>query len=287
MGGAAMATAAADLASELLARCGSPLHAVGVGAAGIIDHDAGTIRAASATFVDWIGFPLRDTLQERLKAPVTVENDVNAFLVGEAAATETRDVLGVMLGTGVGGAVILDGALRRGPHGAAGEIGHTPGYGNLTCTCGQVGHLETRASGTSISARYYEATGIRVTSARDVADRARLGDSDAATVFHTAGRALGTACASVASLLDLPRAIIGGGVAHAWDLLQPGITSALRTDAPVSGIPLDIVPAQLGADVVALGAIESARRLLDSTDFEAVPAAAPTPQPIPSQGAVR
>lgn len=261
-----MADAAAALVRDLAARAGMVVTAVGVGAAGVIDHETGTVRAASATFVDWAGFPLADELTARLSVPVRVENDVNAFLLGEAAHSdgEVGDVLGVMLGTGVGGAVIIDGALRHGPNGAAGEIGHTPGYSTLACTCGQVGHLETLASGTSIGLRYAERSGSAGCTARDVAERARNGDRDAIEVFRSAARALALACASAATLLDLPRAIVGGGVAEAWDLLKPAIEETLLTDAPVSGLPLQIVPAELGSDAVAFGAIEAVRHSLVS-----------------------
>lgn len=257
-GGAAMADAAANLVRALTD--GRRICAVGVGAAGVIDHETGTIRAASSTFVDWVGFALAQELGARLDAPVTVENDVNAFLLGEVAGGGA-DVLGVMLGTGVGGAVLIHGELRRGPHGAAGEIGHTPGYSDLVCTCGQTGHLETLASGTSIARRYADRTGREVDGSRAVAALAHAGDADAREIFHDAGRALGLACASAATLLDISHAIVGGGVSHAWDLLQPGIDDALRTDAPITGIPLDIRPATRGTDAVALGAIESARHL--------------------------
>lgn len=261
-GGAAMADAAAWLVDGLAQQTGVRLRSAGVGAAGVIDHETGTIRAASATFSDWAGFPLGAELSIRLSVPVGVENDVNAFLLGEAAAADIRDdVLGVMLGTGVGGALIIGGDLRRGSHGAAGEIGHTPGYSDLVCTCGQVGHLETLASGTSIGLRYAERTGAHVGGAREVAALARTGDADAVAVFRAAGHALGLACASAATLLDLPRVIVGGGVVQAWDLLRPGIDEAMRTGAPVSGIPLLISPARLGGDAVALGAIETARGL--------------------------
>lgn len=264
LGGAAMADAAATLAMSLAAEAGVSLAAAGVGAAGVIDHETGTIRAASATFVGWTGFALGHELESRLGVPVRVENDVNAFLLGEAAAEgrTDRDVLGVMLGTGVGGAVLIDGELHHGPHGAAGEIGHTPGYSDLVCTCGQIGHLETLASGTSIAVRYQESTGASVRDAREVADRARRGDTEAIAAFDAAGRALALACATAATILDLPCAIVGGGVTAAWDLLEPAIARTLATDSPVSGIPLRIIPAVLGSDAVALGAIETARRAL-------------------------
>lgn len=264
LGGDAMADAAARLARDLANQASAQIVAVGVGAAGVVDHATGTIRAASATFVGWAGFPLADALVSRLSVPVSVENDVNAFLLGEVAADRRADddVLGVMLGTGVGGAVIIDGDLRHGPNGAAGEIGHTPGYSDLVCTCGQVGHLETLASGTSIGRRYAERSGDPESDARVVAERARAGDPDAVAVFAAAGRAVALACASAATLLDLPRAIVGGGVAAAWDLLEPAIQATLLTDAPVSGLPIVITPARLGSDAVALGAIEAARRTL-------------------------
>jgi len=260
-GGPAMADAATDLTRRLLEEQDGVLLAAGVGAAGVIDHATGTVRAASATFVDWVGFPLAAELRERLGVPVTIENDVNAFLLGELShgTAADSDVLGVMLGTGVGGAVVLDGRLRHGPHGAAGEIGHTPGYSTVPCTCGQIGHLETLASGTSIGLRYGERTGTVGLSSHEVADRARSGDVDAIAVYEAAGRAVALACASAAGILDLPSAIVGGGVSRAWDLLAPAIERALATDSPVSGVPLQIVPAALHTDAVALGAAAAAR----------------------------
>ncbi len=134
-----MADAAADLVARLAAEAGVAVAAVGVGAAGVIDHESGTIRAASALFADWAGFPLGPELAQRVGVPVRVENDVNAFLLGEAAAAgpSVPDVLGVMLGTGVGGALVIGGELHHGPHGAAGEIGHTPGYSASSAPAGR------------------------------------------------------------------------------------------------------------------------------------------------------
>ncbi|MFF2484908.1 ROK family protein [Microbacterium sp. NPDC058062] len=255
-GGAAMAETAALLVEELVDDAGVRPDAVGVGAAGVVDPRSGAIRAASDMFVDWAGFPLGERLGDRLEIEVRVENDVNAFLLGETAWGSGRgaDVLGVMLGTGVGGALVLDGRLRHGPYGAAGEIGHTPGYGDLVCTCGRTGHLETLASGTSIARRYEAATGDGVVSARVVADRARIGDPAAKAVFDDAGRAVALACISAATLVDVPLAVVGGGVVSAWDLLAPAVEATLLTDPPVSGAPLRIVPGTLRGDAVVLGA---------------------------------
>lgn len=261
-GGDAMADAAADLVTGLVGD--ARLITVGVGAAGVIDHITGVVRAASSTFVGWAGYPLADALTARLGVPVRVENDVNAFLLGEVSADgfSADDVLGVMLGTGVGGAVLLDGRLRHGPNGAAGEIGHTPGFSELQCTCGQRGHLETLASGTSIGLRYAERTGTAGLDARAVADRARLGDADAVRVYADAGRALALACATAAGVLDIGHVVVGGGVASSWDLLQPAIEQTLAVDSPISGVPLRIMPSRLGGDAVAVGAAAAARRSL-------------------------
>lgn len=266
-GGPAMADAAANLVARLVDQSGARLAAVGVGAAGVVDSDLGVIRAASQMFTAWAGFALARELTHRLSVPVRIENDVNAFLMGEVAhGGAGDDVLGIMLGTGVGGAVVLNGELRHGPNGAAGEIGHTPGYSDIVCTCGQVGHLETVASGVSIGLRYGERTGAFGLDAHQIADRARAGDQAARAVFHDAGRAVALAGASAAGLLDLSTVIVGGGVTQAWDLLQPAIEATLRTDSPVSGMPLRFERARLGNDAVVLGAAASARvRLMTVT----------------------
>ncbi|MDR6865868.1 glucokinase [Microbacterium resistens] len=255
-GGPAMADAASGLVARLGAEADVVVAAVGVGAAGVIDQAAGRVVAASATFADWAGYPLAQELSARLGVPVRIENDVNAFLLGElrwGAAAGEANVLGVMLGTGVGGAIVLDGELHHGANGAAGEIGHIPGFSDLLCTCGQIGHLETLASGTSIALRYAERTGETL-SAPEIAERARADEPAAIEVFAAAGRAVALAASITASLLDLDLVVVGGGLANAWDVLEPAILRTLRTDAPVSGFPLRVVPAVLDGDVVALGA---------------------------------
>lgn len=161
-GGGAMVGAALDAVRLLLDRTDVRLLGVGVGAAGVVDAREGRILVASDSFRDWAGFAVTAAFEEALGVPAFLDNDVNAFLRGEATAGAVAgepDVLGMTLGTGVGGALWLDGALYGGPHGAAGEIGHVPGFGDLPCTCGGRGHLETLASGRAIATRYGERTG--------------------------------------------------------------------------------------------------------------------------------
>ncbi|KUM95275.1 sugar kinase [Streptomyces cellostaticus] len=260
-GGAAMVAAALDTLRLLLDRTPGRLLGVGVGAAGVVDARAGWILVASDSFRDWAGFPVTATVEEALGVPAYLDNDVNAFLRGEVArgaVAGERHAFGMTLGTGVGGALWLDGGLYDGPHGAAGEIGHVPGFGDLRCTCGGRGHLETLASGRSIAARYAERTGRRAT-ARRVAEAAALGDPDACAVYETAGAAVARAILVTAGLLDITTFVIGGGVSRAWALLEPSVRRTLTADPPVSGQPIRVLPAHLGSDAVAVGAASRAR----------------------------
>jgi len=265
LGGAAMIDTCVGLVEALVRDTGARLFGVGVGAAGVVDARSGTVLFASDSFTGWAGFPVADAVRQRLAVPVFLDNDVNAFLRGEVAtgavAGETQ-ALGMTLGTGVGGALWLAGELFEGPHGAAGEIGHTPGFGDLPCTCGGHGHLETIASGRSISARYRDSTGITL-SAAEIADRAGNQDRDAKAVFDAAGASIGKAIVMVAALIDVTTVVIGGGVTHAWHLLEPAIRKFLVEEPPVSGRPIRLERSALGSVAVALGAASRARRELD------------------------
>lgn len=271
-GGTAMSNAAAQLVQELQRSSGLAISAAGVGAAGVIDPETGTVTAASASFTDWVGFPLAADLGSRLGVEVAVDNDVNAFLHGElsyGALAGSNDAVGIMLGTGVGGAIAVDGRIFTGLRGAAGEIGHTPGYSDIVCTCGQTGHLETLASGRSIAARYSDRTvGERTNSAELVAELARGGDVDAVATFDAAGHALALAIATAVNLVDVQDVVIGGGVRGAWDVLEPALTATLERHQPVSGYPLVVVPSALGGGSVAIGAAALAWTLFDNTTID-------------------
>ncbi|MFF1925062.1 ROK family protein [Streptomyces sp. NPDC058221] len=263
-GGGAMIAAALDALAAVRARTPGSLAAVGVGAAGVVDSVTGHILVASDSFTDWAGFPVAATLRTALGVPAFVDNDVNAFLRGEVACGAVAgqtDVLGMTLGTGVGGALWTAGALHAGAHGAAGEIGHIPGFGDLPCTCGGRGHLETLASARSIRARYGERTGRWLT-AREVAEAARAGDADAHAVYAAAGAGIARALVMTAGLVDISTVVIGGGVSGAWPLLEPLIQQPLAAEPPVSGRPVKLVPAALGDDAVPLGAAARARHEL-------------------------
>lgn len=260
-GGHAMLGVVLDGLRTLLDRTPARLAGVGVGAAGVVDARTGHVLVASDSFTGWAGFAVTATIEAALGVPAFLDNDVNAFLRGEAskgAAAGEPDALGMTLGTGVGGALWLAGTLHDGPHGAAGEIGHVPGFGDIPCSCGGRGHLETLASGRSIAARYAERTG-RQLSAQGVATAAEHGDPAAAAVFAAAGSAIARAILITAGLIDVTTVVIGGGVSRAWSLLEPSVLAVLAAEPPVSGHPIRLLRAGLGTDAVAIGAASRAR----------------------------
>jgi len=260
-GGHAMVGVVLDALRDLLGRAPSRLLGVGVGAAGVVDARTGRVLVASDSFTGWAGFAVTATIEAALGVPAFLDNDVNAFLRGEVskgAVEGESHALGMTLGTGVGGALWMAGALLDGPHGAAGEIGHVPGFGDIPCSCGGRGHLETLASGRSIGARYAERTGRQI-SAHGVAAAAARGDQDALAVFGAAGSAIARAILITAGVVDVTTVVIGGGVTRAWPLLEPSILGALADEPPVSGQPIRLMRARLGGDAVAVGAASRAR----------------------------
>ncbi|AEW98509.1 ROK family protein [Streptantibioticus cattleyicolor] len=255
-GGPAMIRAALDALRRLLGQSPRRLAGVGVGAAGVVDTATGRVLVASDSFRDWAGFPVTATIEAELGVPAFLDNDVNAFLRGEVAKGAVqgeRDVLGITLGTGVGGALCLGGTLLDGAHGAAGEIGHIPGFGDLPCTCGGRGHLETLASGRAVATHYARRTGHRTT-ARHIAAAAENGDADARAVFHAAGTAVARAVLITAGLLDVTTVVLGGGLTHAWHLLHPAIRQALEAEPPVSAQPIRLERTRLAGHAAAIGA---------------------------------
>jgi glucokinase len=133
-------------------RSGTEVAAVGVAAPGFIDREASVVYFTPN--LPWRGEPLRDVLEARLDASVTIENDANAAGWAEyrfGAGRGRRDVVMLTLGTGVGGAIVIDGELYRGGHGAAAELGHIRLVtGGELCGCGQRGCLEQYASGRAL-----------------------------------------------------------------------------------------------------------------------------------------
>ena len=246
--------------------------AVGVGAPGVVDTETGTVQQAP-NLHGWVEpFALGPAISDALDGVrVHVDNDVNVGTLAEhrvGAGRGTRDLLGVFVGTGVGGGLILDGELRRGQTGLAGEIGHViVEQRGRQCGCGGRGHLEAYAgrAGLEKRARELEAEG-RDTQLVELAPAKRMtsgvsakalaaGDSVTIELLDEAVVALGVAIASAVTLLDLPLVVVGGGLA---DRLGPTfvgrIEQATRSRLFAESSALRVIPGELGDRGGATGA---------------------------------
>ncbi len=253
-----MITLLADLASGL--RAGEKLP-IGVGCAGLVDHARGRVRT-SPNLPGWTNeVPLADRLEEVLGSRPLVLNDANAFVLAESrlgAAEGARTVVGLTMGTGVGGGLVLDGRIWTGCNGAAGEIGHMPlVVDGPLCACGARGCLEALIGTRAILDRYQAMTGSGASelSPRDIAERAERGDAGAILTWRETGRFLGLALVGLTHLLDPELFIIGGGISRAADLILPAAREALRDGVmlPPALVP-PVVPARLGPDAGWIGA---------------------------------
>jgi len=239
--------------------------AVGVGAPGPLDH----IRGELLTLVNLpeiSNTPFRRALSERLSLPVALDHDAKTAALGEfhfGAGQARNSMIYIVIGTGVGAAIIYQGALLYGESNSAGESGHmTVDPRGRRCHCGSRGCLEVYASGPALSRQYEAATGVAITGG-EIAARARAGDASARRVFHDAGRALGIAIATLAMTLNIETFVIGGSVAKAGDLLLgPARESLQGYSFRAVSARLRVVASELGEDAPILGAAALARALL-------------------------
>ncbi|GAB3485525.1 ROK family glucokinase [Nocardiopsis coralliicola] len=255
------------------------VRAVGVGAAGFVDRQRSSVLFAP--HLSWRGEPLREALTARLGLPVAVENDANASAWAEmraGAGRGSRDAVVVNLGTGIGGAAVLDGALYRGRFGIAGEFGHMQVVpGGHRCECGNRGCWEQYASGNAVTREARElaasdspvARGLLQAAGGDpakitgplVAELAREGDSACGEILDDVGRWLGIGLANLASAFDPELFIIGGGVSECGDLLLGPARTAFRRHLSGRGYRPEagIVRATLGNEAGLIGAALLAR----------------------------
>jgi glucokinase len=274
-------TAVASLVGELQGAADREIVGVGVAVAGFIDAEASTVLFSPN--LDFRNEPLKAKIAERISLPVVVENDANAAGWAEfafGAARGAKDMIMLTLGTGVGGAVVSDGKLRRGGFGIAGELGHLRLIpdGRL-CGCGQRGCLEQYASGTAVLkaakklANSDGPAGARL--AQLEADHGELtghqvyqalleGDSGALSLVRDAGSHLGAAIGSFVAVLDPQVVVIGGGLSEAGDLILDPIRQAYLQHLPARGYrpELEIVAARFSNQAGVLGAADLARQTL-------------------------
>jgi glucokinase len=262
----------ATMIATLRSRATAAVTAVGIGIAGLVDAQ-GVLRYGP-NLPGVIDAPVKEALAARTGLPVVVDNDANVAGWGEVrfgAAEGSRDALLVTLGTGIGGAIVLDGAVVRGAHGFAAEIGHfTVDPNGPICACGERGHWESIASGSALgrmARERIEAGGGAAILARahgdhdavnghHVGQAAAAGDADALAVLDAYADNVALGLSALANILDPEIIVIGGGLVTLGDLLFEPLRAAFlaHIEAPEHRPKVPIVPATLGERAGAIGA---------------------------------
>jgi glucokinase len=229
--------------------------AIGVGTPGPADA-AGRVARVAINLEGWRDVPLADWLESKTGRPAVLANDANCAGLGEhwlGAGRHWQQVILLTLGTGVGGAVILDGKLFVGHDGAAGELGLiTLNPDGPDCNSGNSGSLEQYASVRAIRRR----TGLEPD---ELSAKARAGDPEALAFWQAYGRDLGAGLASLIYVLTPQAVIIGGGVSASADLFFPAMQQEIeRRVLPSSRANLQILPAELGNQAGMVGAAKLA-----------------------------
>lgn len=232
---------------------------LGVGAAiSAPVHDTGAL-AAAGILPGWSAVSPKGELERRLGVPAHVANDANLGALAEVrtgAARGASDVVYLMLSSGVGGGVILDGSLFTGHSGMTGELGHVQvDPGGTVCRCGNRGCLETVAGAQSLLARVRPAIGDAAGLPEAVA-RAHAGDELCRQVFREAGVAAGRVAGAICNVVNPELVIVGGDLIVAGELLVDGVRHGLeQTSIPAVRADVAVVPATLGDRAELLGAI--------------------------------
>jgi glucokinase len=252
--------ALAAMIADALRAAGGAVAAVGIASAGPVDLATGTVSPINIPA--WRGFPLRDRVADVVPAaPVRLGGDGVCMALGEhwlGAGRGAGFLLGMVVSTGVGGGLVLDGAPYDGRTGNAGHVGHVvvESDGRL-CRCGGRGCVETVAAGPSITrwARDNGWSAPPAAGAKELADAAASGDPLALRAFQRGARALAAMIASVGAVCDLDLVVIGGGVAKSGRILFDPLRAALADYAGLDFLAgLRVVPSQLGGDAGLVGA---------------------------------
>lgn len=250
---------------------GASIRGIGIGSPGVVD-DHGVVKAPP-NFVDFDNVALRDEIHRRFQLPVNVENDANAAAIAESrfgAGKSIPDFLFVIWGTGVGGGIILNHRIYRGPWGGAGEIGHICiDYNGPQCNCGSIGCVEAHVGQKYLSQRTAERLqqhpdskilklidgNLDLLEPVYISQAARQGDAVAREILTEAGTLLGVALGAVMNTMDLRVSIIGGGLSAAGDVVMDAIKKSVQQHVLKPLRPdIRVLPARLGNNAGILGA---------------------------------
>lgn len=205
------------------------LYACGIAVPGLCDYTTG--KWLYSPFSGLGDIPITQIISEITSLHTVADNDVNISALAEkyfGVCKNVSDFLWVTVSNGIGGGLYINDTLYRGQGLSAGEIGHFIVEENgRKCGCGSRGCLEAHASGASIAAIYNETTNKNLT-AKEIADLARNGDTDALAVWQDAGAHIGKAVSYAVNLLNINTVVLGGGAAEAFDLLEPSATKSLN-----------------------------------------------------------
>ena len=252
---------------------------IGIGMAGPVDQKRGVL-IAPPNLPDLHEFPLREFLQKEISFPIVIENDANAFTLGEGwvgAAKGSLHYCGITLGTGVGGGVVVGGQILHGAEGLGGEVGHMVliPEGPL-CGCGGRGCLEVYASSIGIRRMALEAiergkgeeilkksgNDLRKVTSERVFEAAREGDPSALEIFNKMGRYLGLGLVNLVNLFNPEKIVIGGKVSRAWGyFIESAIEVVHQRAMKGQRERVEIVRAECGDDAGILGAGYTALKL--------------------------
>jgi predicted NBD/HSP70 family sugar kinase len=250
--GPAVLRAVAEGLEQLREKVDRPVRGIGVCLPGPVDVAAGTV-VESPLLPGWGGVPI---VLGFPGVPVLVDNDVNALTLAERTARQgVAELLHVKVSTGIGAGIIAGGALQRGVHGAAGEIGHNPvaDGGGIVCRCGNLDCLEAVASGAALVAAL-RAEGRELADVPGVVALVRAGDPEAVALVRHAGRRIGEVLAVAVNLLNPQVVVFGGDLAEAFEPLLAGVREQVyrRAIVPVTR-DLSIEQSALGPEAGIVG----------------------------------
>jgi len=239
-----------------------PVSSIGVGVPGIFEADTGRIVLFPNLAGPWAGHPLRGEIEEAFGMRTTLINDARAFVLAEGTIGAGRGhdtIIGVTLGTGIGGGIMIDGRIHLGAFGTAGEIGHQiVKMDGPECGCGNSGCVEPLAMASTLS----QLAGRNDTA--EIFSLAAAGDEACLRAIDQVARYIGVGLANAITLLGPSCIVIGGGISEAGELVLGPIRKSVRryvTLAPIDRIA--IVRAELGSWAGAVGAALAGRAQLD------------------------
>ena len=253
--------AAAELVGELLAEAGvDEARVIGAGMClpGPVHRPTGVV-GSTAILPGWVGVAAAEEMHRRLALPILVDNDANLAALAEAAfgaGRDAKDLVYLMISSGIGAGLVLNGRLYRGAEGLAGELGHVlVDADGPVCRCGNRGCLETVA-GTDALAELLRRSHGDGLDGRAIVRLARDGDLGCRRVIADAGRAIGKAAATLVNVLNPELLIVGGDLSDAGELLLDGVRESLERSAlPTAVEAAEVVAGSLGDRAEVLGAI--------------------------------